>query len=216
MPWLLKSPEQHQTWYWLCKTDNYHRCPIVNFNCLGRQIQDMIKNMNLSFANLKKNNSIYQKLTLLNSLFNRLSWPTLLCPFVQVNLWRPDVFPHLGIMVNADDLHVMSLSCHLQNMGLLLPPSWLCSVKPRYREYGLLSINPHSSRKGPSIEVLLQPVSKKLSFLHILKHNLRISIFCTNGWIIKTIKLSVPPLFGPIPTMFKQCLNPLLTVPGPN
>ena len=94
VPWLLTSQEQHQAWYWLCRIDDIYSCPRVNFNCLGRQIQDMIPNMNLSFAGLQKHNSIYQELTLLNSLVIRLSWPTLLCLFVQVNLWRPDAFPH--------------------------------------------------------------------------------------------------------------------------
>ena len=31
MPWLLKSPEHQQSWYWLCWTDNMYCCFRVNF-----------------------------------------------------------------------------------------------------------------------------------------------------------------------------------------
>ena len=30
MPWLLKSPEHQQAWYWLCRTDNSYCCSRVN------------------------------------------------------------------------------------------------------------------------------------------------------------------------------------------
>ena len=35
MPWLLKSPEQQQVWYWLCRTDNMYSCSSINFIYLG-------------------------------------------------------------------------------------------------------------------------------------------------------------------------------------
>ena len=36
MPWLLKSPEHQQAWYWLCRTDNMYCCSRVNFISLGQ------------------------------------------------------------------------------------------------------------------------------------------------------------------------------------
>ena len=36
MPWLLKSPEHQQAWYWLCRTDNMHCCSRINFIDLGQ------------------------------------------------------------------------------------------------------------------------------------------------------------------------------------
>ena len=30
MPWLLKSPEHQQAWYWLCRTDSMYCCSRVN------------------------------------------------------------------------------------------------------------------------------------------------------------------------------------------
>ena len=35
MPWLLKSPEHQQAWYWLYRTDNMHFCSRLNFTYLG-------------------------------------------------------------------------------------------------------------------------------------------------------------------------------------
>ena len=35
MPWLLKSPEHQQAWYWPCRTDNMHCYSRVNFIYLG-------------------------------------------------------------------------------------------------------------------------------------------------------------------------------------
>ena len=35
MPWLLKSPEPQEAWYWLCRTDNIYCCSRVHFTYLG-------------------------------------------------------------------------------------------------------------------------------------------------------------------------------------
>ena len=35
MPWLLKSPERQQAWYWLCKTDHIYNCSRANFTYLS-------------------------------------------------------------------------------------------------------------------------------------------------------------------------------------
>ena len=43
MPWLLKSPEHQQAWYWLCRTDNRYCCAGVDFIYLDRnEIEDVI------------------------------------------------------------------------------------------------------------------------------------------------------------------------------
>ena len=49
LPWLLKSPEHQQAWYWLCRTDNLYCCSRVNYFYLiwSSQIQDMIQNVNI-------------------------------------------------------------------------------------------------------------------------------------------------------------------------
>ena len=36
MPWLLKSPEHQQAWYWICRTDNMYCSTRVNFIYLGQ------------------------------------------------------------------------------------------------------------------------------------------------------------------------------------
>ena len=36
MPWLLKSPEHQQAWYWLCRTHGMYWCYTVNFIYLGQ------------------------------------------------------------------------------------------------------------------------------------------------------------------------------------
>ena len=36
MPWLLKSPEHQQVWYWLCRTVNMYCYSTVNFTNFGR------------------------------------------------------------------------------------------------------------------------------------------------------------------------------------
>ena len=36
MPWLLKSPEHQQAWYWLCRTNNTYHCFRVDFIYLGQ------------------------------------------------------------------------------------------------------------------------------------------------------------------------------------
>ena len=36
LPWLLKSPEHQQAWYWLCRTHGMYWCYTVNFIYLGQ------------------------------------------------------------------------------------------------------------------------------------------------------------------------------------
>ena len=55
MPWLLKSLEHHQAWYWLCRTDNIYCCSRVNSQLPGsNEIQDAIQNVNISFVSFKQ------------------------------------------------------------------------------------------------------------------------------------------------------------------
>ena len=84
IPWLLKSPEHQQAWYWLYRTDNMYCC---SFHLLGwSKIQDASHNVNISFITLKqfrvKNSRIMRALSGQSRLSqNNGLYPWSWCPY---------------------------------------------------------------------------------------------------------------------------------------